>query len=250
MVPSRSRKTAGRREVASARSHLRGRKPASRRCFHCFRHHARHATVIDRAAPQEARAAVGFLLHDGAARRDWRGAMRICGAKNRDHRKAHRRSHVHRAGVVADKQLAAREERWEIGDRGGAHQTNRWTLDSGGNRVRNLLFGSGAEENHVRIRVLTKTIYKPGKTLRRPAFGRPVRRPSPNRNSCASWARTRSTETSLRPFAIFGRHTQTDKRLARQRIDPTRPPQKFEVIKLFVGRNFAALWNRNALRQQ
>src|SRR5258708_18356876 len=58
---------------------------------------------------------------------------------------------MHCTGIVADKQLATREERGEIGNRRLAHQTNRWAFYSGGDRVRNLLFGGCSEENDIRV---------------------------------------------------------------------------------------------------
>ena len=74
--------------------------------------------MIGGAATEEARAAVRLFLNDGAARRDGGRAERIGGAENRDDGQADRRGHVHGAGIVADEEMALRQERWEIGDRG------------------------------------------------------------------------------------------------------------------------------------
>ena len=120
MVPSRSRKTAGRRGVdaESDRTHLRGREPGAGGGFDSVRRDARHAAMIGGAAAQEAWTAVGLFLNDGAARGDRRGAVRIGGTKYGDHRQADGGGDVHRAGIVADEEMALREECREVGDGG------------------------------------------------------------------------------------------------------------------------------------
>src|SRR6266849_4987113 len=135
MVPSRSRKTAGRRELASARSHLRSGKPGARGSLDGLRHHAGHTAMVDGAPAQEAGTAIGFLLNQSAARSERRRAVRIRGSKNCHNRETDCRGDMHGAGVVADKELAAGEERGKISNRGLANQADRWTLYSGSNGV-------------------------------------------------------------------------------------------------------------------
>jgi hypothetical protein len=48
-------------------------------------------------------------LHDGATRRDWSRAERIRGPENGDDRKSDCGGHVHRAGIVANEELALRQ---------------------------------------------------------------------------------------------------------------------------------------------
>src|SRR6267378_3556256 len=170
MVPSRSRKTAGRNDAASARSHLRGRQPATRRRLDSLWLNIGHATVIDRTAPQKTRTAVRLFLYNRAVWSDWRGAVGICRPKNCHDRKADGGGDVHRSRIIAHKKLATREQRREIGNRRFAHQANRRAGYSSRNGVRYLLFRSRTEKNHVRIRVAPVTVYKISETLRRPTL--------------------------------------------------------------------------------
>src|SRR5712664_219205 len=183
MVPSRSRKTAGRRVAASARRHLRRAKPTNRGCFDRFGTHACHATVVYWTAPQETRAAVRPFLHHGAPRSDRSGAVRIRRTEDRDNRQAHSGSNVHRAGVVADKYLAAGEERGQISNRGFADQTNRRTFYGGSDRVGNLPLGCCSEKNDVRVGVRAKSVYEIGEAIRRPALRGTIRRACTNGNA-------------------------------------------------------------------
>src|SRR5882724_679749 len=120
MVPSRSRKTAGRGVLGSGRAHLGGGQPGLGGGGDGCRRDAGHAAVIGGTAAQEAGAAVGFHLDDGAAGGDWSGALGVGGAKDSDDREANGGGYVHRAGVVADEEMALGEERGEIGDGGFA----------------------------------------------------------------------------------------------------------------------------------
>src|SRR5260370_35030957 len=102
MVPSRSRKTAGRREAASARRHLRRAKPTNRGRFDRFRTHARHAKIINRTAPQETGAAVRLFLHHGASRSYRSGAVRIPRSEDRKNSQADCGLEIKPHGIVAD----------------------------------------------------------------------------------------------------------------------------------------------------
>src|SRR5260370_10967693 len=123
MVPSRSRKTAGRRDVASARSHLRGTKPAMRCRLDSLWLDAGHATVIDRAAPQKTRTAVRLFLYDGASGSNRRGAVRISRTKNCHNRQSNGGGDMHRARIVSDEKLTTREQRPKIRQRRFANKT-------------------------------------------------------------------------------------------------------------------------------
>src|ERR1700733_9377771 len=116
MVPSRSRNTAGRRSAGLGRAHLRGREPRLRGRRNMRGRNSRHAAMVGGAAAQETRGAVGFFLDDGAAWSDWSGALRIGGTKNCDDWQADRGSHVHGTRIVANEEVALREQRWKIGD--------------------------------------------------------------------------------------------------------------------------------------
>src|SRR5579859_7595184 len=111
MVPSRSRKTAGRNGALSARSHLRGAQPTARGSLDGFGDHAGHTAMIGGAAAQKTGAAIGLFLNHGASRSDGSGPIRVGWAENGHHRKADCGGDMHGPGIVADKKLAARKER-------------------------------------------------------------------------------------------------------------------------------------------
>jgi len=117
MVPSRSRKTAGRNDAASARSHLRGTQPATRRRLDSLWLNIGHATVIDRTAPQKTRTAVRLFLHNRAVWSDRRGAVGICRSKNCHNRQAdcgRRRASLQNH---CPQKLATRQQRRKISNR-------------------------------------------------------------------------------------------------------------------------------------
>src|SRR5713101_8390868 len=126
MVPSRSRKTAGRGALESGTLHLDRENPRPDRGFHHVRCDFRHATMIRWAAPEKARATVRFLLDDRAARRDRSRAQRSRGSENGDDGKSDRGGNVHRAGIVADEEMALRQEGGKIGDRGFSGEIDGW----------------------------------------------------------------------------------------------------------------------------
>src|SRR5258708_4806620 len=174
MVPSRSRKTAGRNDAASARSHLRSTQPATRRRLDSLWLNIGHATVIDRTAPQKTRTAVRLFLYNRAVWSDRRGAVGICRSKNCHNRKTDCGGDVHRSRIIADKKLATRQQRRKISNRCFAHQANHRAGYSSRNGVRYLLLRSRAEENYIRICVAAGTGYGISETLRRPTLRRTI----------------------------------------------------------------------------
>src|SRR5437899_6879572 len=111
MVPSRSRKTAGRSDGASARHHLRSPEPTACGSLDGLWLDVGHATVIDRAAPQKTRTAVRLFLYDGASGSNRRGAKRICRTENCHNRQSNGGGDMHRARIVADEKLATRDRK-------------------------------------------------------------------------------------------------------------------------------------------
>ena len=91
--------------------------------------------MIGWAAPEKTWAAVRFFLDDGTARRNWSCAKRIRGPENGDYWKSDRSSNVHRAGIVADEQVALRQQGGKIGDRGFPGEIDRSLPHFGGDRV-------------------------------------------------------------------------------------------------------------------
>jgi hypothetical protein len=66
--------------------------------------------MISWAAAKETGAAIGFLLDDGETRSDRGGAVGIGGAEDGDDREADGGGDVHRAGIVAEEEMALGEE--------------------------------------------------------------------------------------------------------------------------------------------
>src|SRR5215472_2716442 len=132
MVPSRSRKTAGRSAWESGRSHLRsGETQASSRLDHGGGDGG-HAAMIDWTAAKEAWAAMGLLPHDGIVIGDGSGAVGFGGAEYSDDWQARGGGDVHGARVVADEQMATRKECREIADGGLADEADAGPVDAGG----------------------------------------------------------------------------------------------------------------------
>src|SRR5258706_7960957 len=226
MVPSRSRKTAGRRDAASARGPLRGAEPATHGGFHRFRPHTCHTTVVGGATPQKTWTAIWLFLYHGAPRSDRGGTVRIRRTKDRDHWQADRGGNMHCAGIVAGKQLAPREERGEIGNRSLAHQTNRGAFYSGGDRVGNLVFAGSSEKNDVRVRVEAEAVDEIGEALWRPALRGAVRGPGPYGNSQHTTASACRRQGFFRMAAVLFRNVKRYKGFTRQRVDPAGAAQK------------------------
>src|SRR5580658_6549488 len=116
MVPSRSRKTAGRSALVSDRAHLHRRNPVTRGGFHGGGCDVGHATVIRRAAAEKTRTAVRLFLNDAAMRRDRGRAEGICWSEDGNDRETYGGGYMHRARVVSNKKMALRKHRWQIID--------------------------------------------------------------------------------------------------------------------------------------
>src|SRR5580692_1776368 len=111
MVPSRSRKTAGRSALVSDRTRLHRRNPLPRSGFDSFGRDASHAPMICGATAQKTWTAIGFFLNDAAPRRYRGGAEWIGRTEDGNDGETHRGGHVHRTGVIPDKQMTLREKR-------------------------------------------------------------------------------------------------------------------------------------------
>src|SRR6266850_108744 len=135
MVPSRSTKTAGRGALESGTLHPDRGKPGPDRSFRHVWRNFRHATMIRWAPPKKARAAVRFFLDDRVARRDRSRAKRIRGPEYGDDGKSDRGGNVHRAGIVADEEMALREQGGKIGDRRFPGEIDGWLPHPGGDGV-------------------------------------------------------------------------------------------------------------------
>src|SRR5258708_33767875 len=182
--------------------------------------------MINGAAPQETRTAIRPFLHDGAPRSDRSGAVRIRRTEDRDHWQADGGGDMHCAGIVADKQLATREERGEIGNRRLAHQTNRWAFYSSSDHVGNFLFGGCSEENDVRVCLKAEPVYEIGEAIRRPALRGAVRGPGTYGNSCRIGASACGRQSLFRLAAMLFRNVERYEGFSQQRVDPAGATQK------------------------
>ena len=189
MVPSRSRKTAGRDNATSGRTHLRAnastrlRKPRMRRRRHTLRRYARHAPMIRRTSPQKTRRTVRLLLHDRALRRHRRRPVRVGRPKNRHDRQSHRRRNVHRPRIIPNKKLASRKQRRQFRNRSLPRQIDRLPFHPRNDRVRNRRLPRRPKQNNLRARLAHQSVRHLGKSFRQPAFRRSIRSPRPNRHA-------------------------------------------------------------------
>jgi hypothetical protein len=116
MVPSRSRKTAGRKAFASgkalapnARSFgaVASRQPRRQKRLGGFKHaldgNARHATMIDGTFAKKAGAALHRLPNQRELWGHGPSAFGIAGAEYADHRNSDGAGDVHRSGIIAYK---------------------------------------------------------------------------------------------------------------------------------------------------
>src|SRR5882762_10859997 len=131
--------------------------------------------MTGRTATQKTRAAIGYLLNDGAPRRHWRSAKWIGRAEYRDDRQTHSTGYVHCTRIIANEEMTLRKQRRQIGNRGFPGEINRRPAHFRGDGCRDAGFGGGSKEDHVRIRLGLPSIGHLGKSRRRPAFRRAVR---------------------------------------------------------------------------
>src|SRR5713226_10476899 len=105
--------------------------------------------MIGRTATEKTRTAVRLLLNEAAAWRDGRCSVRIGRAEHRDDRQANCRSNVHRAGIIADEEMALRQEGSQISNRGFPREIDGSPADFGANGRRSPCFGGSSEEDNV-----------------------------------------------------------------------------------------------------
>jgi len=197
--------------------------------------------MIGGTTTEEARVAIGLLLHDGATRGDGSGAERIGGTENRDDWQTNGSGDVHRSGIVAQKQVALRKQAGEIGDGGFAGQVDGLATHVGDDGVGDGRLGGGAEEDDVSVVVRQKAIGPFGEALGWPTFCGTVRSARADGDAASVWA-CASVDQDLRgvdPGRIG--NSQIDMVDLRQGVEPAGATNEFEVVKLFVRRNFAGL---------
>ncbi len=114
--------------------------------------------MIRWAPPQKARAAIGFLLNNGAPRRYGRGAVRVRGPEDSHNRKAHRGSDVHRSRIIADKKMTLREKCGQICYRRLTCEVDGRATHAGSDGGGNTRLSGCAKENHVGIHLRLEMI--------------------------------------------------------------------------------------------
>lgn len=170
MVPSRSRKTAGRNALVSDRTRLHRRNPLPSGRFDSVGRNARHAPVIRGAAAQKTWTAVWFFLNDAASRR-YRGcAERIGWSEDGNDGETHCGGDVHGARVVPNKQMTSREKRGQVTYGRFPGEIDRRAAHARRNRRRNGRFGGRTEQNYFGTWLHLKPIREFCKSIRRPAF--------------------------------------------------------------------------------
>ena len=135
--------------------------------------------MIGGTAAEEAGAAIGLLLDDGAARGDGDCAEGVGGTEDGDDGQTHGSGDVHGSGIVAEKKMALREQGGEIGDGGFAGEIDGLAAHVGDDGVGDGRLGGGSEEDDVVGVAVGEIAVGPfGETLGRPTFGGAVGRAS------------------------------------------------------------------------
>src|SRR6266850_788283 len=250
MVPSRSRKTAGRGALESGTLHPDREKPGPDRSFHHVWRDFCHATMIRWAAPEKARTAVRFFLDDGAARRDRSCAKRIRGSENGDDRKADRGGDVHRAGIVADEEMALRKQGGKIGDRSFSSEVDGRLPHPGGDRIRDGCLGSRSEQDHVGIVLCLKTTCEFGESRRWPAFRGAVRGSRADGHAEYMRSGTGFRQKLLSTAALHFGNSQSNETFIGKRIHPSRAAKKLKIEELLVRGNFAGFRDGHRLGEE
>jgi len=195
--------------------------------------------MIGGAAAQEAGAAVGLLLNDGEARGDGGGAFGIGGAENGDYWETDGCGDVHGAGIVAEEEVALREERGEIGDGGFAGEVDGGALEFRGDGGGDGEFAGSAEEDYVGVGVRKKNVQSFGEAVGRPAFGGAVGGPGADGDARGMRAGACFEQDLRGALAARIRDAKGDVPFVGELIEPTGAAEEFEVVKLFVGGDFA-----------
>ena len=103
-------------------------------------------------------------MHDGAARRDRGRALRIGRTKHGDNGQSDCGSNVHRAGIVADEEMALRKQSGKVGDGRFSGKIDGRATHLGGDDVRNGHLCRGSEENDVGVGLRLEPVGKFRKT--------------------------------------------------------------------------------------
>jgi len=206
--------------------------------------------MIGRASPQKAWTAIWFFLHDRGPRRNRRRPKRISRTKHANDWKPHRRRHMHRARVIANENVASRQQCRQIGNRRFSGQINRRAPHPRNNRRRNRRLPRRAKQNNLGIRFRHQSIRYLREPIRRPTFRRSIRSPRANRNAHRIRTHPSRAQSFLR--RITRRLSNPERNLAftLQPLHPTNPPQQFQIIKLLMRRNLTHQRYRHRLGQQ
>src|SRR5215471_7269503 len=224
MVPSRSRKTAGRGRTSSGRAHLRRGQPSGGGQFNCGGGNTGHAAVVNGTAPKKTRAAMRLILNDGASRRDRSRSLRIAGAKNGHNGQAGSRGHVHGPRIIADKKMAARKQCRQISDLGLGREIDRRTTHVRSYCRRNAGLSSSPEQDDVSVESGAQTIGYLGKSVGRPAFRSAVGRAGGDGNSQSMGTAAGCEQTAFCLFLGIRANLQGNECLASEFLKPTRAP--------------------------
>ena len=176
--------------------------------------------------------------------------MRVCGAEHSDNGESDSGGDVHRAGIVAEEDVALGEQGGKIGDGGFSGEVDGRTAKGCGNRRGDWGFGGSAEEDDVGIGMRGDGIQCLGKTIGWPALGGTVGSASTDSDAAGGGPGTGFEESEVGALACRRRDVQGDERFVGERIQPARATKEFEVVELLVCRNFAGLGDGDGLGQE
>src|ERR1700739_41524 len=219
MVPSRSRKTTGRKAFASGKAlapYARSLGAVARnqqrmgRFKGALDRNASHATMIDGACAEKTGAALHWIANQRELRRHGFGAFGGGGGVYTHTRNSDCARDVHRSGIIADKEAAGREQRGKFTDFSRADQVAGAMAHRANNARRHPIFLWCAEKYDVRLERTDQPVRERRVAFRFPALRGPVSRAGSESNPDCILAHSCSKQALQSPLSILVRHADAD----------------------------------------
>src|SRR5260370_10947839 len=219
MLPSRSRKTAGRKAFVSGKAlapYARAFEAIARgqqklRSFKdAIDRDARHAAMVNRAFAKKTGTAINRLANQGELRCKGPRAFGIGGTEYADNRNPYRGGNVHRSRIIADEQAADREQRRKFSDLARTDEIEGAMTHRAGNTRRHSTFLMRAEKYHIGIEGTNQPVSQFRVALRLPTLRGTVSRARREGNSERIFAHSGGKQPPQRFRPIFLRHRDAD----------------------------------------
>src|SRR5690242_1796921 len=258
MVPSRSRKTAGRKALGSGKAltpHARafeaiaGPKQNLRRRKDAFDRNARHATMVDGTFAQKAWTALHRFANQRELRGHGPGAFGIRGTEYADHRDTYRPRHVHRPRIIADKQTTGGEQRRKFADGCRANEIEYAIAHRAGDARGHAALLSSAAKYHVCIKRADQPVGKLRVAFRIPALGGTISRAGGEGDAYRISPHPRGKKTLQRFLPVLLGDCDADLIDSGQAREPAGAAKQFEIVVGFVCRSLTFCRKGNGFGQ-